>query len=107
MNTHDRGRHKSTGAAWSSGCPAWTLDGPLKLGEDPAAQELTCEKADDYDLKAGCDNTLGLHTDDDVRQGGVPKEDDLIKVRVTFDTGFANLNWGKVVLKRDNSNIRL
>jgi hypothetical protein len=84
---------------------ACARDGTTALGDKVTVGTHVRFNEDDDDADGG--GTVQDKDDDDIRQGGVPKEDDLIKVHFTFSPGFATLETGKVVLKRANSKIRL
>jgi tetratricopeptide (TPR) repeat protein len=85
---------------------AYARDGTTALGDKVTVAAHVRLNEDDDDADGG--GTVQDKDDNDVRlPDGTPTEDDLIKVRFTFDPGFEHLQVGKVVLKRENSKIRL
>jgi hypothetical protein len=85
---------------------AYARDGTTALGDKVTVGAHVRLNEDDDDADGG--GTVQDKDDNDVRlPDGTPTEDDLIKVRFTFDPGFEHLQIGKVALKRENSKIRL
>ncbi len=92
---------------FDSSLTAYKRDGTTEVTMDKEADPgaYMAYNNDDDDADGG--GTTADKDDDDVRDGETPKEDDTIKTHTDFGSIFDSLQTGKVVLKRDNTKVKL